>query len=113
MSVLIKGMKLPEKRAVLVRTQPNAEAIVYEDEPYETDVEELSAHGRLIDADAFETDIRSRYCHTCDNYNGLKCKACWVDDMLGEVDDASTIVPAEGGTYNGNQRRTFCSGAPD
>ena len=58
-------------------------------------VEIQTPHGRLIDADAFETDVRCRYCHECDNYNGLKCKACWVDDMLGEIEDAPTIVPAE------------------
>ena len=54
-------------------------------------------HGDLMDKAAFETDIKNRYCTGCDNYKGLKCKACWVDDMLGEVEDAPTIVPAEGG----------------
>lgn len=54
-------------------------------------------HGDLMDKAAFEADVRKRYCHGCDNANGLKCRACWVDDMLGEVDDAPTIVPAEGG----------------
>ena len=50
---------------------------------------------RYIDADAFEADCRKRYCTDCDNYNGVKCRACWVDDMLGEVEDAPTISPNE------------------
>jgi len=48
---------------------------------------------RYIDADAFDADCRKRYCTDCDNYNGVKCRACWVDDMLGDVDDAPTISP--------------------
>ena len=50
---------------------------------------------RYIDADAFDADCRKRYCTDCNNYNGVKCRACWVDDMLGEVDDAPTVSPDE------------------
>lgn len=50
---------------------------------------------RYIDADAFEESCRERYCKDCDNYNGVKCRACWVDDMLGEVEDAPTVSPDE------------------
>ena len=50
---------------------------------------------RPIDADAFEADCRKRYCTGCENYNGIKCKSCWVDDMLGEVEDAPTLSPDE------------------
>lgn len=46
---------------------------------------------RLIDAEAFESDVRKRYCKGCDNSNGIWCGACWVDDMLGEIEDAHTI----------------------
>lgn len=50
---------------------------------------------RYIDADAFEADYRKKYCTGCENNNGIKCKACWVDDMLGELDDAPTVSPEE------------------
>ena len=50
---------------------------------------------RYIDADAFDADCRKRYCTDCNNYNGVKCRACWVDDMLGDVDDAPTVSPDE------------------
>ena len=48
---------------------------------------------RYIDAEAFESSARERYCTDCDNSNGVKCRACWVDDMLGEVEDAPTVSP--------------------
>ena len=50
---------------------------------------------RYIDAEAFESSARERYCTDCDNSNGVKCRACWVDDMLGEVEDAPTVSPDE------------------
>lgn len=37
-------------------------------------------------------DIEQRYCEPCEkegkDYNHTKCKACWVDDMVGEIGDA-------------------------
>lgn len=47
---------------------------------------------KYIDADAFEDSARMRYCDPCrkdgKDYHGLGCRACWVDDMLGEIIDA-------------------------
>ena len=45
-----------------------------------------------IDREAFLKDAEIRYCLPCKgagkDYNGVKCRACWVNDMMGEVDDA-------------------------
>lgn len=45
-----------------------------------------------IEREAFLKDIEERYCLPCKeagkDHNGCKCRACWVDDMLGEVIDA-------------------------
>lgn len=45
-----------------------------------------------IKRDAFLNDIKERYCLPCEgagkDYNGCKCRACWVDDMCDEVIDA-------------------------
>jgi len=45
---------------------------------------------RLIDADALIADIEERYCKPCkakgEDYNEVRCRACWVDDAIGEVD---------------------------
>lgn len=45
-----------------------------------------------IEREAFLKDIEERYCLPCKeagrDYNGCKCRACWVDDMRGDVIDA-------------------------
>ena len=61
---------------------------------------------RLIDADAFVSEIRERYCKECVLRKGIKngkmqylyeiggvpCRACEIEDMLNEVEDAPTIT---------------------
>lgn len=46
-----------------------------------------------IEREAFLKDIEERYCLPCKeagrDHNGCKCRACWVDDMRGEVIDAT------------------------
>ena len=45
-----------------------------------------------IERETFLKDIEERYCLPCKeagrDHNGCKCRACWVDDMCGEVIDA-------------------------
>ena len=57
---------------------------------------------RLIDADKLITYIREWYCKDCEKLMGVKrgkvckvyeigdapCRACWVDDMIDEIDNA-------------------------
>lgn len=49
---------------------------------------------RYIDAEAFEKDVRSRYCNPCikdkRDHHGIKCRACGTGDMIEEVADAPT-----------------------
>ena len=45
---------------------------------------------RHIDADALIADMQERYCKPCkerkEDYNEVRCRACWVDDAMDEVD---------------------------
>lgn len=50
MSILINGISIPD-RPILIKILPNETAIVYDDEPYETDCFEIKPHGDLIDRD--------------------------------------------------------------
>lgn len=52
---------------------------------------------RLIDADALKRQIQEAYCAECDDYNGIRCRACSIDDALFQVDAAPTIaaIPVE------------------
>lgn len=58
---------------------------------------------RLIDADALIERIKNIYCKGCDNYHGIRCRACPTDDAIGEIDDAPTIEaePVRHGHWNG------------
>lgn len=44
---------------------------------------------KYIDREAFLEDAEERYCVPCKgvgkDHNGLKCRACWVDDMCGDI----------------------------
>ena len=101
MGIYIQDLALPTSEVEPLKFELYADGTVFSqkkaDDIYEFHAIEVKPHGRLIDADAFEKDCRKRLCHECDNYNGVKCKACWVDDMIGEVTDAPTIVEAERG----------------
>ena len=45
---------------------------------------------RYIDADALIADMQERYCKSCkekgEDYNGVGCRACMVDDAIDDVD---------------------------
>ena len=48
-----------------------------------------------IDKELFEQDIKMRYCNNCARPNEIKCRACHIDDMLGEIEDAPTADVVE------------------
>ena len=54
---------------------------------------------RLIDAYALIEDIEKRYCEPCKaegkDYCEVACRACWVDDMILEIDLAPTVDAVE------------------
>lgn len=58
-----------------------------------------------IEREAFLKDIEDRYCLPCKeagkDHNGCMCRACWVDDMRGDVIDATAtdVAPVVHGTW--------------
>ena len=62
-----------------------------------------------IEREAVIADIEKRYCKPCEaegkDYNHIKCRACWVDDMVGEIENAPTadVVPAVHGRWVNEQ----------
>lgn len=67
---------------------------------------------KCIEREAFLKGIEERYCLPCKaagkDHNGCKCRACWVDDMCGEVIDApaADVAPVVHGRWIG--RKTQC-----
>lgn len=58
-----------------------------------------------IDREAFNKSVEERYCKPCKaegkDHNGCWCRACWVDDMLDEVDcfQSSDVAPVVHGEW--------------
>ena len=62
---------------------------------------------RPIDADALVEMFKTQYeCETCDNYDGVRCRACHCDDALGIIDSAHTIdaAPVRRGEWEHGKR---------
>lgn len=45
-----------------------------------------------IEREELIADIEKRYCRPCEaegkDYNHIRCRACWVDDMVDEIEQA-------------------------
>lgn len=58
-----------------------------------------------IDKEAFKKSVEERYCKPCKaegkDHNGCWCRACWVDDMLDEVEcfQPSDVAPVVHGRW--------------
>ena len=39
-----------------------------------------------IERESLMRRIKEIHCAECDNYHGVRCRACWVDDTLGYID---------------------------
>lgn len=69
-----------------------------------------------IERETFLKDIEERYCLPCKeagrDHNGCKCRACWVDDMRGDVIDApaADVAPVVHGRWDDSGRYTFPNG---
>lgn len=94
MSIYIEGWSLEDWENLLRQARIGANnAMIGE----LTDVEEIPPHGRLIDVDAF---IKAE-CDHCDGAceaipgNCLACKSSCRCDLMLDLIDAPTIIPAE------------------
>ena len=59
-----------------------------------------------IDREAFKKSVEEYYCKPCKaegkDYNGCRCRACWVDDMLDDIDcfqPAADVAPVRHGRW--------------
>lgn len=55
----------------------------------------VSEMARYIEEEAFGNFVQEHFCNGCNNYNGVKCKSCSVDDAISFVESAPTadVVP--------------------
>ena len=63
-----------------------------------------------LDKEAFKKSVEERYCKPCKaekkDHNGCWCRACWVDDMLDEVE----CFRGERTTFNTGAQRDMHGG---
>lgn len=43
---------------------------------------------RYINEDEFVAWVKEHWCSDCNNDNGLRCRACWIDDAIDIVEEA-------------------------
>ena len=43
---------------------------------------------RYINEDEFIAWVKEHWCADCQNDNGLRCRACWIDDAIDIVEEA-------------------------
>lgn len=59
-----------------------------------------------LDREAFKKSVEERYCKPCKaekkDHNGCWCRACWVDDMLDEVEcfQLADVAPVVHGKWD-------------
>ena len=59
-----------------------------------------------IDREVFKKSVEEYYCKPCKaegkDYNGCRCRACWVDDMIDEIDcfqPSADVAPVRHGRW--------------
>lgn len=54
-----------------------------------------------IERDALMLRIKEIHCAECDSYNGVRCRACWVDDTLDYIGSEPTadVAPVVHGRW--------------
>ena len=65
-----------------------------------------------IEREALMRRIKEIHCAECDNYHGVRCRACWVDDTLDYIDSepAADVAPVRHARWEENGRCSNCGG---
>ena len=120
MSVIIKGMKLPQHADVngekdtaykcVILTHPDNSVELVIDTKFASAYDNVhniqrypiteipTPHGRLIDADALVNRIKNNYCNKCtavEECGICVCQNCGVATLFDEIENSTTIIEAE------------------
>lgn len=99
MSVLIKGLTMPEKgKCMTIMIFHDGTIVSAEGSEIIGHAVQVPPHGRLIDADAFTKEE----CNCCDgaceviSCDCISCKSDYRCEFMKDIANAPTIIPAEG-----------------
>ena len=104
MSVLIKGMKMPENgNETIIRIQPNGTILDQYGHHLIIKAVHIQSHGRLIDADKMRESImkQSALTRLIGGEEFAEMAEILEKGFLQEINNAPTIIPAEEGRSNG------------
>jgi hypothetical protein len=57
-----------------------------------------------IEREAFIENVRAKYCKQCKNFNKLRCRACYVNDILNELKETPAADVPENDVGNMNEK---------
>ena len=62
-----------------------------------------------IERAALMRRIKEIHCAGCNNYHGVRCRVCWVDDTLDyiESEPAADVAPVRHGRWVEKEKYTF------
>ena len=52
----------------------------------------MSNYPEYLERNALIEKIKKSYCDGCENYNGVRCRACGIGDAIDVVEDAPTAL---------------------
>lgn len=52
----------------------------------------MANYTEYLERNALIERIKKAYCDGCENYNGVKCRACGIGDAIDVVEDAPTAL---------------------
>lgn len=53
----------------------------------------MSEFSEFIDREKAIAKIKAAYCCGCENYNGVRCRACQIMDAIDVLEDEPAVVP--------------------
>ena len=71
----------------------------------------MANYPEYLERSALIERIQKAYCDGCENYNGVRCRACGIGNAIDVVDDAPTALQhtAEWIVQDEGQTRFMCS----
>jgi hypothetical protein len=104
--IVIRGMEMPKIGEILcINIFPDRKVTRQLDlscEQIATAIPLPEGHGRLKDSRYIIDTIKETYCSACAcSPTSFNCQLCKITKVIEIIENASTIVPAEGGIDNG------------
>ena len=69
----------------------------------------MDNYSEYLERNALIERIKKAYCNGCENYNGVKCRACGIGDAIDVVEDAPTALERTAEWIAQDEDKTSCA----